>query len=1203
MNLNLIKGLFIGAIYLCMPFKGYTQTDCDNDTVPPLAICFESVSVTLDAGLATVTADMVDAGSFDNCEIASISVSQSDFDCTDISIDLQQFVKFSEGPIPVEILGKDGFLSFSGNNGYNSIEEGFTSNMVEFYTEEINNLDPSVYCVELKVNNFVNIVSMQFALEFDNSYLAYNGSNNVSLSEFTEQNVGVVNSNLGVSWVSQNIIDGETISDGSTLFSICFDVLQVNEASTVLVVSDVSGNTSSCVTMVEVIDDQSPIILCDSNPVVLDISSDGSALLNPDDVLFGISDDCEVSSFAFGQAYYDCSDFYLKEKLAPYFLTNPLNPEVITLNGNNDFKGTSYYNELTLSNGDTGLESVFNIEESSNTETSACFEISVTEFNSVVGLQFALAYDENSLQFESISSVLSVFSNSNYSIPAPGIISVSWNSADLSLGESYADDTALMEVCFEKSVGLSIENSLTISDLSGNQSTCSFIVEVNDDIDPVLDLNNIVIDLDENGILELGQMDLVELVSDNCGVAAINFMDQISLSCSDIAEVPDVAIQLADQPAVIELINNQGEFVSLLDIVSGDTLAQGTSDQTVGLSISQTAGSEAYQVCYDFLVQDFENMVAFQLSIDFDDEALSYTGLGSSDLSYFSNQNINLTPAGELIVAWTSLDVENGVSVPLGFNLFSVCFDYLGSIGIPLEVEAVDYFGNTTNGTAYVIVEDNLGPNLICEDSKTVSLDQDGFGYLTTNDLVLEASDNCSSVSLASEQYIFNCDDIGIYTYEIEAFDDYGNASSCSVVVEIKDNITPVLDCQPLVITDINDGVAIANPADAVQTLFDNCDLVNVSLSETIFDCSSILDNQLEILQSVDNDVIVEFANSDQNILNTGITLNGETTIYGSGTEADLNLEILPAGVVSSAGIYCYDLRVSGFTNMISFQFGLNFDNSSTSYLSILPVDLEDDINFNTSEENGLISILWFAQDLVNGVSIDNGGVLASLCFETENDFSLNTVEVTATDVWGNSSICETTVSVLDNNSPQALCSDLNISLNADIDNYFEADLFDNGSFDNCCLDNLSVSRSNPICDEIFDFTNSVLFCEEDLGQDVTVLLKVTDCSGNSSICESFVSVSETYTDVVNVELNEFEVHLYPNPVKDLINIELDLEVGTAAQIRLLSLEGRILSEQQLIADVDRTEVVISTENLKSGIYFVEIVSSSGVWSKKITKI
>ena len=51
-----------------------------------------------------------------------------------------------------------------------------------------------------------------------------------------------------------------------------------------------------------------------------------------------------------------------------------------------------------------------------------------------------------------------------------------------------------MEVCFEKSVGLSIENSLTISDLSGNQSTCSFFVEVNDAIDPVLDLNNIVID-------------------------------------------------------------------------------------------------------------------------------------------------------------------------------------------------------------------------------------------------------------------------------------------------------------------------------------------------------------------------------------------------------------------------------------------------------------------------------------------------------------------------------------------------------------------------------------------------------------------------------------------------------------------------------------------------------------------------------------
>ncbi|RMA57656.1 HYR domain-containing protein [Ulvibacter antarcticus] len=55
-----------------------------EDTELPLAVC-QNISVDLDAmGVATITADDIDDGSSDNCEIDTITVSQTEFGCDDI---------------------------------------------------------------------------------------------------------------------------------------------------------------------------------------------------------------------------------------------------------------------------------------------------------------------------------------------------------------------------------------------------------------------------------------------------------------------------------------------------------------------------------------------------------------------------------------------------------------------------------------------------------------------------------------------------------------------------------------------------------------------------------------------------------------------------------------------------------------------------------------------------------------------------------------------------------------------------------------------------------------------------------------------------------------------------------------------------------------------------------------------------------------
>lgn len=1199
MNFNLFKLVALCAIGISLSNALYSQADCVNDTIPPVALCETSISVTLDDGVAIIDESMVDIGSTDDCAIQSISLSKYEYDCSDVSFDLSQFISFSNSNIPAEVFGKNGFLGFSGDNGYATLKSGFNTDMVEFYTEEILDQNPSVYCVEIKAKGFNDILSMQYALEFDTEYLSYNGSNNVGLSQFTDQNLGLSGSTLGISWVSSNVIDGETVADESTLFSICFDVVNQNESSTVLIVSDEAGNTSACITMVDVLDTESPVLDCST--VTAAISEAGSVNLDYDMVISNLVDDCSISSYHFDQAVYDCDDFYIKEKVAPYFVNAPLSPEMINVSGVNDFKGISYYNTLSVSNGDTGEETSLNIEESFLSDIGVCYTIEATNFDSITGVQFSLAFDPSVLKLQTFEGVLSQFNQSNYSVPAPGLISVSWNSIDPETGVTISDNGLLFDICFELKADMSNENKLTVSDASGNSSSCSFEVVVDDQISPTIELNNVVLELDANGNISLDNMSFVDIISDNCGVALVDFPEEVELSCAEIAVVPNVSISLSNTPALMEFIDNESQFLNLVDILSGDTLVQVDSDKTLGINILQSNGNEAYEVCYDFLVQGFEDLIGFQFSVDFDEDILSYNGLGSSDLPYFSDININQVPSGELVVSWTSLDIENGVSVPAGFNIFSVCFDYLGSIGVPVEVEAMDYYGNTTTGTAFAVVVDGVGPEMICEDYTTLYLDEDGLVIFNSGDMVISAEDNCSVANVQSEQLIYSCDDLGVFTLPVFSSDSYGNTSFCEVSIEVKDIITPQIDCQPIVLSNLENGVAYLDAEDAVNVIFDNCEAYDISLSIDEFDCSTVLQNQISLVNEINTNVPVEFANVNEEIMSTSITINGETYSFGNGTP-QVELNVIPSGVISAQQIYCYDIIVDGFTDVISFQFGLEFDNETSQLVSALAVDLEDDSNFIPTATGGDLGILWYATDLLSGVSLDNGATLATICYETEEEFQETTVAVTVTDGSGNSSVCETTVSVNDQTAPIASCNNLEISLSENTDNYLDVALFDGGSSDDCCLSELSVVRNNPLCDNSFEFSDAVLFCEEDLGQEVVVLLKATDCSGNSSICEAFVTVEDVFSSTNKVSVKT-EMHVYPNPVAEKLFVELNHSYVDGAMLRIISIDGKILDNESIELIPGNNSFEMNTDNLKSGVYYLEIISSSGIWTKKITKI
>ena len=134
----------------------------------------------------------------------------------------------------------------------------------------------------------------------------------------------------------------------------------------------------------------------------------------------------------------------------------------------------------------------------------------------------------------------------------------------------------------------------------------------------------------------------------------------------------------------------------------------------------------------------------------------------------------------------------------------------------------------------------------------------------------------------------------------------------------------------------------------------------------------------------------------------------------------------------------------------------------------------------------------------VDGGSSDNCGV-ASISIDNSSfnisNVGANTVNLTVTDVNGNSSSCSATVTVQDNVAPIAICQDVTVQLDAAGNASITAADIDNGSNDAAGIASLSVSPNTFTC--------------ADLGGN-TVTLTVTDNNGNVSTCTATVTVQDT---------------------------------------------------------------------------------------------
>ena len=295
------------------------------DTIPP-SISTQNISVYLDAyGEVNITASQINNGSADNCGIDSFAINFNAFACSDTGLNVVTLTAWDV-------------------NG-NSSSAAANVTVLDTIPPSISTQNISVY---LNAYGEANITASQinngsadncgidsFAINFNAFACSDTGLNVVTLTAFdasgnvsapatasviildttppsiSTQNISVyLDANGEANITASQINNGSADNCGIESFAInfnAFDCFHVNNAHLVtLTATDTSGNSSSAIANVTVLDTTPPSISIQNISVYLD--ANGEANITASQINNGSADNCGIDSFAISSDAFDCED-------------------------------------------------------------------------------------------------------------------------------------------------------------------------------------------------------------------------------------------------------------------------------------------------------------------------------------------------------------------------------------------------------------------------------------------------------------------------------------------------------------------------------------------------------------------------------------------------------------------------------------------------------------------------------------------------------------------------------------------------------------------------------------------------------------------------------------------------------------------------------------------------------------------------------
>ena len=467
------------------------------------------------------------------------------------------------------------------------------------------------------------------------------------------------------------------------------------------------------------------------------------------------------------------------------------------------------------------------------------------------------------------TQIVTVVDNENPVITCPSAITINTDlgqcTSSTSIGVATAtDNCGVLTVSNDAPTSFPIGDSTitwTATDSAGNTATCTQIVTVVDNENPVITCPSAITINTDLGQCTSSTSIGVATATDNCGIPIVSNDAPTAFpigdttvtwtatdnagntaTCTQIVTVVDNENPVITCPSAITINTDLGQCTSStsigvatatdncgIPIVSNDApTAFPIGDTTVTWIATDTAGNTA--TCTQIVtVVDNENPVitcpsAITINTDLG-QCTSSTSIGvatatdNCGIPIVSNDAPTAFPIGNTTVTWTATDTA----------------------------------GNTVTCTQIVTVVDTENPEVVTQDI-VVSLDASGYVSITPSMVNNGSSDNCTITSFSLDKTSFDCSDIGTpILVTLTVTDASGNLNNATAFVTVEDNTNPIVSTQDITVSLDNSGNATITPEMIDNGSYDTCGVESMSLNTTTFNCPRLDEVQLVSLTVTDN--------------------------------------------------------------------------------------------------------------------------------------------------------------------------------------------------------------------------------------------------------------------------------------------------------------------------------------------------------------
>lgn len=874
--------------------SGNTSTQDQNvvieDTTAPVANCVSELTLILDDdGMATLTADMLDDGSTDNCSAVSLAISQSEFTCADIvdgsvitsDLFISEYIEGTSNNKCIEIYNGTGAAIDLSASGYTleRYSNGSTSATTIPLTGIVQDGAVHVICNPSAEPAFTNLANET------SSDINYNGDDAVALAKngVLIDVIGAIGQDPGSSWdagtistANETLVRNPDVLVGNTDNAFGFPALASEWTATgvnnsmglgihivtapsgvpvTLTVSDANGNSSSCVSIVTILDTTAPFVVCEDD-IQLSASDNACGAVYTYDYLY--EDNCGAVTVEQTAGLASGSEFPIGETTNIFVFTDASGnattcsftvtvvdntlpvvvcPENVTLNNAPGQCSAVYdYEVLFEDNCDTNVT----LTQTAGLASGSAFPLGETVNTFVV--------EDNVGNTFSCSFTVKVVDNEAPQTVCPADVVLDADPEDCGLVYNYditATDNCSAAISIIQVQGLpsgsefpigDTLNKFMIKDEAGNTTICEFTVTIVDTDPPVITCpTTITVEATSGNCTAIVDYEVV--TSDNCNEYTLN----------QIAGLPSgSAFPIGNTPNIYEITDSNGNVtvcnfkVVVLDvtaptIVCPENIVAETTDncsavveyviesddscQDVTLTLVEglESGSEfpVGETTVTYQVTDTSgntNTCSFTVTvndtqlpvIDCSDDIVVDAAQGST--TAIVNYDVTFTDN----CPDTTLTLTEGLAPGEAFPIGTTQVSYT----------ATDASGNTVNCSFTVTVNDPVTAEIYCPDNIVATNDPYYCDAIVEFEVPYEGVSIVQTEGLPSGA-IFP---LGTTTNTFVATDENGNTVSCSFDVTVEDNDEPLLLCRAYTI-----GWRRSNWRRVNFWAWDNCEALDVT--------------------------------------------------------------------------------------------------------------------------------------------------------------------------------------------------------------------------------------------------------------------------------------------------------------------------------------------------------------------------------------